>query len=99
MRHASPQTLRDAIDVRTVLFHSFPVIEAAYLRVFRHFGGQEKEMVIAGCAQRNDNSSRWVHSLTMRARNLGFRFNLDGEILSELPESERPQKRFELQLH
>lgn len=97
MRHASLQTLRDAIDVRAVLFDSFPGIETAHLRVFREFRGQEREMVVTGCAQRNDNSSRWVHSLTMRARNLGYRFNLDGEVLSALPEGEGARVGLELQ--
>lgn len=99
MRHASLQTLRDAIDIRSALFHSFPSIETAYLRTFRDSRGKEREMIVTGCAQRNDNSSRWVHSLTMRARNLGFRFNLDGEILHALPESEKPLTGFEFQLY
>jgi hypothetical protein len=98
MRHASLQTLRDAIDVRSVLFHSFPSMEAAYLRVFRQSRGRDREMIVTGYVQRNDNSSRWVHSLTMRARNLGFRFNLEGESLCELPEGEEPLTRFEFQL-
>ncbi len=99
MRHASLQALRDAIDVRSALFHSFPVIETAYLRVFRDLPAQDREIIVAGCVQRNDNASRWVHSLAMRARILGFRFDLDGEVLRELPEGQRELARFEFQLH
>ncbi len=99
MRHASLQTLRDAIDVRSVLFRTFPVIDSAYLRIYRAGQSGKREMIVTGCAQRNDNSSRWVHSLVVRARNLGFRFRLEDEMLSTMPEAECETTRLELQLY
>jgi hypothetical protein len=42
-------------------------------------------LVIEGCAQRNDHAARNVHSLVMRAKILGFRFDLEGNALSALP--------------
>ena len=41
-------------------------------------------MIIAGCVQRNDHSSRSIHSLAMRAKVLGFRFYLEGDVLCRI---------------
>lgn len=83
-RHASLQALRDAIEVRALLFESLPHAETAHLRVFRESGNYKPEMIIAGSVHRNDHSSRDLHSLTMRAKILGFRFRLDGERLQKI---------------
>src|ERR1700722_17930503 len=90
LRHASLQTLRDAIDVRSLIFRSFPTLETAYVRIYRDSPGNEQEMIVTGCVQRNDNSSRRLHSLSMRARVLGFRFHLEDDILFELPKGGNP---------
>jgi hypothetical protein len=84
-RHASLQTLRDAIDVRALLFHTLPHVETADFRVYRESSSHAEEMIITGCTQRNDNTSRNVHSLVMRAKVLGFRFCLEGDTLRKLP--------------
>jgi hypothetical protein len=83
-RHASLQTLRDAIDVRALLFQMFPQIETAHFRVYRESEDDEREMIVIGCTQRNDNTSREVHSLVMRAKVLGFRFDMEEERLRKL---------------
>jgi hypothetical protein len=88
-QHVLLQTLKDAIDVRALLFDTLPQIATAYLRVYRESPSYAREMIITGCAQRNDNSSRCVHSLTMRAKVLGFRFNLEGDVLSKIPTAEQ----------
>jgi len=88
LRHASLQTLRDAIDVRSLIFRSFPTLEAAYVRIYRDSPDDKQEMIVTGCVQRNDHSSRRLHSLSMRARVLGFRFQLEDDILLELPHGE-----------
>jgi hypothetical protein len=80
-RHVSLQALRDAIDVRGLLFEVLPDVETAVLRVYRQAEGFARELIITGCVQRNDHSSRSIHSLAMRAKVLGFRFNLEGDSL------------------
>ena len=83
-RHASLQALRDAIDVRALLFNLMPEIETAHLRAYRDGAGFTREMIITGSAQRNDHNSREVHSLVMRAKVLGFRFDLEGDNLRNI---------------
>lgn len=84
-RHASLQALRDAIEVRALLFESLPEAEMAHLRVFREATTEyRQEVIIAGSVHRHDHSSRDVHSLVMRAKILGFRFRLEGERLQKI---------------
>ena len=83
-RPASLQALRDAIDVRALLFDTMTQAETAHFRVYRESLDHTREMIIVGCAQRNDHSSRGVHSLVMRAKVLGFRFDLDGATFRNL---------------
>jgi hypothetical protein len=80
-RHASLQALRDAIDVRALLLDLMPQMETVYLRVYRKSSDYERELIVEGCAQRNDHAARNVHSLVMRAEILGFRFDLEGNAL------------------
>jgi hypothetical protein len=84
-RHSSLQTLRDAIDVRALLFYAIPDADTVYFRIYRENAVQMREMVVTGCSQRNDNSARAVHSLAMRAKVLGFRFRLEDGILCKMP--------------
>jgi hypothetical protein len=89
-RHASLQALHDAIDMRSLVFTAFPGVETAHLRAYRDLPEKVPEVIVAGCVQRNDNSSRWLHSLVMRARVLGFRFRMEDNILCELPRGDKP---------
>ena len=84
-RHASLQALRDAIDVRALFFDLMPQMETVYLRAYRKSSEHRQELIIDGCAQRNDHAARNVHSLAMRARILGFRFNLEENALRSIP--------------
>lgn len=84
-RHILLQTLRDAINVRELLFESFLGVGTAYVRVYRESPDYAQELVIKGCLQRNDNSTRDLHSLVMRAQVLGFCFDLQGDILQKIP--------------
>jgi len=88
-RHLSLQALRDAIDVRSLLFETLPHVETADLRVFRETSDFTRDLIITGCVQRNDHSSRSIHSLAMRAKVLGFRFYLDGDVLSRIPSEDQ----------
>jgi hypothetical protein len=84
-RHISLQAIRDAIDVRTLLFDILPQVESASFRIYRESPNYTRELIIAGCAHRNDHSARNVHSLAMRAKILGFRFNMEGDVLRKIP--------------
>ncbi len=88
-RHSSLQALKDAIDVRVLLFDLMPQVQTAYFRVYRESPDFAREMIIKGYVQRNDNSSRDVHSLVMRAKVLGFHFRLENDILCGLPTEEQ----------
>lgn len=88
-RHASLQALRDAIDVRALLFEVMPDVETAHFRVYRESSNSTRELIITGYAQRNDQSSRDVHSLVMRAKVLGFQFEMEGDSLRKLSTKER----------
>ena len=83
-RHTSLQALKDALNVRALLFDAFPTADSAEVRVFRESEDYTWEMVISGSLHRNDNTSRQVHSIVMRAKVLGFRFRMENEILRKI---------------
>lgn len=85
-RHASLQALKDAVDVRSLLFFLLPNIDAAYLRIYRRRSNCGHDLVIAGHVQRIAPSYRSVHSIALRAKFLGFRFSLQNGLLSKLRE-------------
>jgi hypothetical protein len=87
-RHASLQALRDAVDVRALLFDALPQTEIANVRVFRESADYKREMIVSGCLYNNDNTARGIHSLTMRAKILGFRFRLEDDVLQTLEPGE-----------
>jgi hypothetical protein len=87
-RHASLQALRDALDVRALLFGALPQTEVANIRVFRETTDYKREMIVSGCLYNNDNTARGIHSLTMRAKILGFRFRMENDVLQSLEPGE-----------
>lgn len=83
--HYSMQVLKDAIDIRSMLFESLPQIEEGYLEVYRNASiSLIQERIVLGYVQRNDHSSRNLHSIERRARNLGFNFQLESGDLQPL---------------
>jgi hypothetical protein len=82
-RHASLQALKDAIEIRSLLFAALPDIETARLRTFRE-SRQSREVIITGSVRRRDGSYRSVHSLAMRAKLIGFRFSMENDVLCRL---------------
>ncbi len=80
-RHASLQALRDAVDVRSLMFEMLPNVDAAYLRIYRETQVHTRELIIAGYVQRGTISFRRIHSVAMRAKLLGFRFSLENDVL------------------
>jgi hypothetical protein len=90
-RNASLQALRDAIDVRAMLFDVLPQVDRARMRVYRISDDCTRQLIINGLSNRGDRISRKVHSLAMRAKILGFSFNLESDILHELTGEEHLQ--------
>ena len=88
-RHASLQALKDAIDIRALLFSTMPDITSARLRVYRDSPAPLRELIIVGSLRRNESSFRSVHSLAMRAKLIGFRFCLENDLLCRLARDEQ----------
>jgi hypothetical protein len=82
-QHASLQAIRDAMDVRELLFATLPDVDAARLRVYRQVRRGGLELIITGSADRSDRPTRRIRSLAMRANLLGFRFRLENGILEK----------------
>jgi hypothetical protein len=80
-RHASLQALKDAVDVRSLLFEMLPDVDAAYLRIYQGTPLRARELIISGHVHRIAPSFRSVRSIAMRAKLLGFRFTLENDLL------------------
>jgi hypothetical protein len=85
-QHASLQAIRDAMDIRELLFATLPDIDSARLRVYRQPRRGGLELVITGSVDRADRPARNIRSLAMRANLLGFRFSLENGILEKYPD-------------
>lgn len=83
-KHVSMQAIKDALSVRVLLFDAFPKAESAEVRVFRESDEYMRELIISGFLHRNDNTGRQVNSIMMRAKVLGFRFRMEGDILCKI---------------
>jgi hypothetical protein len=88
-RHASLQALKDAIDVRALIFEMLPQVETARLHAYRECSSHTPEMIITGNVRREDSRFRSVHSLAMRAKLFGFRFCLENSDLCRLSKDEQ----------
>lgn len=87
-RHASLQALKDAIDIRSLLFVTIPEIAMARLRVYRQTSAHTRELIIIGNIRRQDSAFRGTHSLAMRAKLVGLRFHLENDLLCRLSREE-----------
>lgn len=88
-RHASLQALKDAIDIRSLIFASLPELSRARFRVYRSFNNQPRELIIVGNVRRDESAYRSVHSLAMRAKLVGLRFDMDDGFLRRLSREEQ----------
>jgi hypothetical protein len=88
-RHSSLQALKDAIDIRSLLFEAMPDLVTARLRVYRTAPVHSRELIIIGNVRRNDSAFRATHSLAMRAKLVGLRFCLENDLLCPLPREEK----------
>jgi hypothetical protein len=82
--NASLQALEDAILVRELLFYTVPDISSATLRVYRQFGDEPAELIIAGTVSKPEPSRWTVRSLAMQAKLCGFHFCLDNGKLNPI---------------
>lgn len=82
------QALRDALDLRRMIFHSFPSVMTAELRMYRDAGDEEElELMMTGSVSRTNEVLERVASVVMRARLCGFHFTLASGVLQRPPGS------------
>ena len=86
--NVSTQALQDAIAIRDLLFYSLPGVDTASIRVFRESITSNPDLIITGTVRREQRVSRYVASLAMRAKLLGFKFWLEDGILEALRSEE-----------
>lgn len=87
-RHASLQTLRDAIRIRSLLLRLMPHVESALLQIYRRSNGDSLELVVTGNVHRAERAPTAVRSLAMRAKLFGFQFWMDDGVLEPLETGE-----------
>jgi len=78
--------LKDALDLREIVFQSFPAVTRANLRVFRGISEDKRQLKMAGTLDRSDDITTQARSLAMRAKLCGFHFNLTRGALETLIE-------------
>jgi hypothetical protein len=88
-RHSSLQALKDAIDIRSLLFGAMPDLATARLRVYSASAAHSPELIIIGNVRRHDSAFRGTHSLAMRAKLVGLRFCLENDLLCPLSREEK----------
>jgi len=81
---ASSQALKDAMDVRDMLFALLPDVRVAEFRTFRQSAREPPRLIIAGRMTRQDPAVKKVTELASRAKLYGFRFWLDDGVLVPL---------------
>lgn len=70
------QALQDALNLREIVFRSFPAVMNADLRMFRADENHRLELVMRGNISRSNEVLHRVASVAMRAKLCGFRFTL-----------------------
>jgi hypothetical protein len=84
-RNASVQALQDAVALRELLFDLLPAVYNAEFRGFRQAAGEPPDLIISGTVSREEEQvSRYVASLTMRAKLWGFHFCLQDGVLEPM---------------
>jgi len=88
-RRVAEQSLRDAIQVRNLLFSIFPDVVRVAVRVYRRTDDPWRELIIVGTVRREKQVETAVKSLVMRAKLLGLHFQLEEGKLEAL-DGEQP---------
>ena len=70
------QALRDALNLRELVFKSFPAVSTAKLCMFRANPDRRLDLVMEGSVSRTNDSFERVTSVAMRAKLCGFQFTL-----------------------
>jgi len=65
-----------------------PGVDTASLRVFRESPSEEHQLIITGTVAREQQTSRYVASVAMRAKLLGLQFWLEDGVLEVLRSEE-----------
>jgi hypothetical protein len=78
-RRMTEQALRDAMEVRSLLFAALPGVASANLRVYRE--AETPELIIAGTVMRGSPAFPGIRSTAMRGKLCGLQFELaDGKL-------------------
>lgn len=75
------QALRDALDLRQMIFQSFPSAMNAELHMFRFDANHQPELIMSGSVARTNEVLERVSSVVIRARFCGFQFTLASGVL------------------
>lgn len=75
------QSLRDGLNLRELIFKSFPAVMSADLRMYRADRNHQLELMMIGKLNRLDQTFHRVSSLAMRAKLCGFQFQLSNGVL------------------
>lgn len=75
------QALRDALELRRMIFASFPSAMMAELRMYRADANGQLELMMTGSVTRTNEVLERVASVVMRARLCGFQFTLASGVL------------------
>jgi hypothetical protein len=75
------QALRDALELRRMIFASFPSAMQAELRMYRADANGQLELMMTGSVARTNEVLERVASVVMRARLCGFQFTLASGVL------------------
>jgi hypothetical protein len=70
------QALRDALELRKMIFKSFPSVMKAELRMYRVDADHQLELMMTGSVARTNEVLERVASIVMRAKLCGFQFTL-----------------------
>jgi hypothetical protein len=70
------QALRDALELRKMIFNSFPSVMKAELRMYRVDADHQHELMMTGSVARTNEVLERVASIVMRAKLCGFQFTL-----------------------
>lgn len=84
---ASTQALRDAVDVRSLIFSILPDVRSAELRAYRKTNSGSLELIISGTVRKHELVPVGIRSVAMRAKLFGLKFWLvDGALQNLRPE-------------
>jgi len=81
------QAFRDALQLRNLVFSSFPGVDRAELRMFRQGADGQPELVMTGAVHRSDETLLRVPSVVMQAKLCGFHFSLTRGVLEGIAQA------------